>query len=45
MSQPVGRVPEVPILFNLNLQESPPSKQSERWRGMEERSSDVIRLQ
>lgn len=33
------------IDFNLNLQESPPSKQSERWRGMEERSSDVMRLQ
>ena len=31
--------------FNLNLQESPPSKQSERWRGMEEKSSDVIRVQ
>ena len=31
--------------FNLNLQESPPSKQSERRRGMEERSSDVMRLQ
>ena len=23
-------------VFNLNLQESPPSKRSERWRGMEE---------
>ena len=31
--------------FNLNLQESPPSKQSERRRGMEERSADVKKLQ
>ena len=31
------------IDFNLNLQESPPSKRSERWRGMERESSDVIR--
>ena len=31
--------------FNLNLQESPPSKQSERWRGMEEETSGMIRLQ
>ena len=31
------------LLFNPILQESPSSKQSERWRGMEE-SSDMIRL-
>ena len=28
--------------FNLNLQESPSSKRSERWRGMEEEASDII---
>ena len=33
------------FIFNLPLQESPSSKRSERWRGMEEKSSDVIRLQ
>ena len=33
------------IDFNLNLQESPPSNRSERWRGKEEKSSDVISLQ
>ena len=32
-------------VFNHYLQESPPSKQSERWREMEEKSSDVISLQ
>ena len=31
--------------FNHYLQESPPSNRSERWRGMEEKSSDVIRFQ
>lgn len=30
--------------FNPILQESPSSKQSERWRGMEEESSDMIGL-
>ena len=32
-------------IFNLNLQESPSSKRSERWRGMEEETSGMIRLQ
>ena len=31
--------------FNHYLQESPPSNRSERWRGKEEKSSDVISLQ
>ena len=31
--------------FNLPLQESPSSKRSERWRGMEEETSGMIRLQ
>ena len=30
--------------FNPILQESPPSKRSERWRGMEKESSGMIRL-
>ena len=33
------------IHFNLILQESPSSKRSERWRGMEEETSGMIRLQ
>ena len=33
------------IRFNLPLQESPSSKRSERWRGMEEETSGIIRLQ
>ena len=28
--------------FNLHLQESPPSKRNERWRGMAEEELDVI---
>ena len=33
------------IRFNLPLQESPSSKRSEIWRGMEEETSGMIRLQ
>ena len=31
--------------FNLHLQKSPSSKRSERWGGMEEETSGMIRLQ
>ena len=47
----VMHISQQPILyrslnsFNLPLQESPSSKRSERWRGMEEETSGMIRLQ
>ena len=41
----VGTPLAVFALFNLLLQESPSSKRSERWRGMEEETSGMIRLQ